>query len=46
MIDAAGAIAGGPGVSKEEAHEKLLAYEWEERRFPKSLAGLKSLSKE
>ena len=46
MIDAAGAIAGGPGVSIEEAHEKLLAYEWEERRFPKSLAGLKSLSKE
>jgi uncharacterized protein len=34
------------GVSIEEAQEKLLAYEWEERRFPKTLANLKSITKE
>jgi hypothetical protein len=34
------------GVSIEETQEKLLAYEWEERRFPKTLANLKSITKE
>ena len=31
------------GVSIAEAHAKLQAYEWEERRFPKNLTGMRAI---